>query len=188
MLGIKARVSLISGSAALLLLLSATPAMAADPSTPLPFTPGVASPQATWDLNAVPAPYPGGAAKLNAAVQAAAPAATAASCEPTARGDNVHVTAGDASGHGWWLQGTCSNVKTPVTVSLLEHFSDNTWRQVGTEGYKNVYPGGGSANRANARATCANTTPNIAWQAVVNVSIGAGDSDVSFNDIACATQ
>jgi hypothetical protein len=184
MLGIKARVSLGAGSSVLLLLLSATPAMAADPSTPPPSSAGAASPQATWDPNAVPAHFPGGAAKLNAAAQATQ--AVAAAFQPSALGDNVHVTAGDASGHGWWLQGSCSNVKTPVTISLFEYFSDGTWRQKGTEGYANVYPGGGSANRANARATCASLTPGISWKSVVNVSIGNGSTRAQFSDIACA--
>ena len=120
-----------------------------------------------------PAPYP--YADTAATVsRTLAPDAAAAACVPYVDGDNVHVSSGDVSGHGWWYRNTCPNTKTTVTIYLYEYYSDNTWRWKNT-GSKYVYPGGGSANRAAVRINCTGVVP-AAWRTLVVVKIGAGAS------------
>jgi hypothetical protein len=123
-----------------------------------------------------PIPYPG--AGTGSAVLPPIPATLiqATSCTPYVDGDYAHVSSGDVSAHGWWYQGTCPNQKTVVTIGLQEYFSDLTWHDEGTVGTANVYPGGGSANRAVARVTCAATTPPAGWRSYVIVTIGTGAS------------
>jgi len=41
-------------------------------------------------------------------------------CTPEPQGDNVHASGGDASGHGWWLEGSCTAPYATVTVQLYE--------------------------------------------------------------------
>lgn len=102
------------------------------------------------------------------------PGAAAAACVPYVDGDNVHVSSGDVSGHGWWYRNTCANTKTTVTIYLYEYYSDKTWHWKNT-GSKSVYPGGGSANRAAVRIACTGVVP-AAWRTLVVVKIGAGAS------------
>jgi len=55
----------------------------------------------------------------------------------------------------------------------------------GTIGSKNVYPGSGSANWANARATCQGTGL-AGWRSYVIVHIGTGASAyVGFQNLNC---
>jgi hypothetical protein len=120
-----------------------------------------------------PAPYPY-ADTAASTPRALVPDAAAAACVPYVDGDNVHVSSGDVSGHGWWYRNTCANTKTTVTIYLYEYYSDNTWRWKNT-GSKSVYPGGGSANRAAVRIGCTGVVP-AAWRTLVVVKIGAGAS------------
>jgi hypothetical protein len=122
----------------------------------------------------VPYPYPDATSTTSSTPGVLAPAASAAACAPYVDGDNVHVSSGDVSGHGWWYQGTCANTKTTVTIYLYEYYSDGTWHYEGT-GTKYVYPGGGSANRAAVRTVCTNVVP-AGWRTLVVVKIGIGAS------------
>lgn len=136
----------------------------------------------------VPDTYPGGGTGSSAPPVPVNPDA-AAGCTPFAQGDNVHPSSGDASGHGWWTigDGGCPNEKAKVTVGLQEYFSDKTWHNEGSVGTASVYPGGGSANRAVARATCASTVP-AGWRSYVIVAIGNGASGYTpAQNIACRT-
>jgi hypothetical protein len=147
--------------------------------------------------NPVPAPYPGAVAALNpgaGAVLPAPPSAPVASsgtlllagCTPYVDGDHAHVTSGQVSVHGWWYRGTCANTKTTVSVGLQEYYSDKTWRTKAT-GSANVWPGGGSANWANARHVCESTVI-AAWRSYIIVKIGNGASAYTTGqNLACRT-
>src|SRR5947209_6449598 len=117
-----------------------------------------------------PAPYPG-AGTVSSAPALSGGTVTPDACTPYVDGDYAHVSSGDVSAHGWWYEGTCGNTKTTVTVGLQEYFSDGTWHDQGTPGQKNVYPGGGSANRAATRQVC-DGVALAAWRSYVIVSIG----------------
>jgi hypothetical protein len=130
-----------------------------------------------------PIPYPG----TGTGSPAPPPIAPAAGCTPYVDGDYAHVSSGDVSAHGWWYQGTCANQKTVVTIGLQEYFSDKTWHNEGEPGTANVYPGGGSANRAVARVACASTVP-AGWRSYVIVTIGTGASAyTTAQNIPCRT-
>lgn len=103
-----------------------------------------------------------------------APASPDATCTPYVDGDNVHVSSGDVSGHGWWYRGSCANTKTTVTIYLYEYYSDGSWRYKDS-GSKYVYPGGGSANRAATRVSCTGVA-SAGWRTLVVVRIGTGAS------------
>jgi hypothetical protein len=135
-----------------------------------------------------PIPYPG--TGTSSQVPPLPVPQAAAGCTPFAQGDYAHVSSGDVSAHGWWTigDGGCPNEKASVTVGLQEYFSDLTWHNEGTVGTSSVYPGGGSANRAAARATCAATTPIAGWRSYVIVKIGNGASAyTAAQNIACRT-
>ena len=109
-----------------------------------------------------------------------------AACSPYVDGDYAHVSSGDVSAHGWWYQGTCPNTKTTVTIGLQEYYSDGSWRTKAT-GSANVYPGGGSANRATARHVCESVVP-AGWRSYVIVTIGTGASAyTAAQNLACRT-
>jgi hypothetical protein len=111
-----------------------------------------------------------GAALATAAILSltAAQTAVASGCSPIPVGDYVHESSGDASGHGWWLQNNCPYTQASVYVDIWEYWiSDSTWHDMGS-GYGFVYPGGGSGNRATARAHC-NTSEYRNWKSEVFV-------------------
>lgn len=151
---------------------------------------GVASAATSAPATSAPHPIPYPGAGTGSAVPPPIPISQipAAACTPYVDGDDVHVTSGDVSGHGWWYLGSCENQKTVVKVGLQEYFSDKTWHDEGTPGTKNVYPGGGSANRAATRVTCAATSPTAGWRTYVIVTLGTGASDYTkaFN-LNCRT-
>jgi hypothetical protein len=113
----------------------------------------------------------------NHAIGAVARAATY--CEFGTYGDNVHhsATAGDVSGHGWWVNINCpSGTKAKVTIWLQEYYSDHTWHTK-NQASKTVYSGGGSSNWANARKTCQGSN-TVGWRTVVDVDlVNISDSD-----------
>ena len=167
----------IGGATSLVLAVSGTAAQASAQVHPDLVAEASSSP--------VPAPYPGAVSAPNPPTGATG-TAPAAACTPYVDGDNVHLSSGDVSGHGWWYQGTCPNVKTTVTIGLQEYFSNGQWYNKGTPGSKNVYPGGGSANRAVAREACVGTT-YAGWRSYVIVTIGTGASAyVGFQNLYCS--
>jgi hypothetical protein len=89
-------------------------------------------------------------------------------------GDYVHITAGDASGHGWWekLSGTATSAK--VTIWLEENLG-GTWYIEATGTYTGG-PGPGSGKWANARYTCIPTTSTYQWRSRIDVDI-IGEQD-----------
>ena len=87
-------------------------------------------------------------------------------------GDYVHISNTPplaASAHGWWTYGKETDLKADVTVQLQVN-RDGTWVDVGPPGVERVRPGGGSANRSNARVPCA-TTVSTKWRSVIDVDI-----------------
>jgi len=90
-------------------------------------------------------------------------------CSPIADGDGVHVSSGDASGHGWWKLGNCHASKATVSI-VLQEFINGGWRNRGQGGQKTVFAGGGSCCRATARATCL-TSATTNWRSHVDVSV-----------------
>jgi hypothetical protein len=141
--------------------------------------------QAHYYSHPVPAPYPGAVFAPNSAAGAVPLTSVIGgrmdpdACFPAAEGDNVHLSGGYASGHGWWAQGTCQNVKATVTVILYEYFSDGLWHYQAT-GSAFVYPGGGSGNRATVRQFCEGVAL-AGWRTYISVAIGAGDSTYTPN-------
>lgn len=98
------------------------------------------------------------------------------SCTPGSGRDNPHYTAPDVSGHGWWTQGNCTGTTATVYNCLYEYYTDGTWRQKAcSPKAKTLKPGGGSAQRTNARVTCDSTTEGISWRNHVDVD-GEGDT------------
>jgi hypothetical protein len=159
----------------------------------VPQHPAIAAPVPAHARAAVPAPAPAGAMKSNHGISSATNPGLAQrrSCSPTAKGDYVHISSTapqTASGHGWWLRNNCTAAKATVESVLQEYFSDGSWRSRGQGGQATVYPGGGSANWANARAVC--QTKNVTgWRSVVHVypvgESGSGSTTTAAQNIAC---
>ncbi|MFR9806433.1 hypothetical protein ACL02T_29715 [Pseudonocardia sp. RS010] len=117
-------------------------------------------------------------------------ASRAALCNFTTNGDYVHVSSGDASGHGWWVNGDCDTEYATVTVTLQEYFADGTWHDI-SEGEATVLSGGGRGKRATARATCEDTSFMASWRTVVDVDlVGIIDDSTTlttdYQDLPCA--
>src|SRR5579875_2129660 len=111
-------------------------------------------------------------------------------CQPHAFGDYVHVSGTDASGHGWWTEGTCSASSGFVTVQLQDLQFGN-WHNVGTAASGSIPAGGGSGNRITARAACVSNAIGT-WRSYVNVDVSgpAYGSDLIYTpaqNIACDT-
>jgi hypothetical protein len=89
-------------------------------------------------------------------------------------GDYVHITSGQASGHGWWekLSGTASTAK--VTI-WLEEYLNGAWH-VEAVGTYTGGPGPGSGKWANARYTCIQTVTKYPWRSRIDVDI-IGEQD-----------
>jgi hypothetical protein len=109
-------------------------------------------------------------------------------CKPIANGDYVHVSSGQASGHGWWTQGTCTDPYATVAISLQELWtSDGTWHGGYGPNSSTERPGSGSATRVTAKQTCKDTSKRY-WRSVVSVVLEDGSSDTTTTDkqyIAC---
>jgi hypothetical protein len=74
-------------------------------------------------------------------------------------GDNVHVTDGMASGHGWWFNVNCpSGTRANTHIDQVENIYGN-WMIVGSGDKDGVLPGSGSGKWANARSFCNNASP-----------------------------
>jgi hypothetical protein len=93
-------------------------------------------------------------------------------CYPVAKGDYVHVSSGDASGHGWWEPGNCTASDAYVTAQLQEYISSR-WENKGSAPQVHVPPGGGSGKRATGRATCSSTTLTW-WRSQITVVVTQG--------------
>jgi hypothetical protein len=119
---------------------------------------------------------------------------TAGSCKYQQVSDDVHFssTGWAASGHGWWAKssGTCPS-RANVDIELQAVWCDRLgcyWKTVAS-GSKDVYSGGGSANRAAAREDCAGSSI-VGWRSRVDVDL-IGVSDPSGwtysagEDMAC---
>lgn len=85
------------------------------------------------------------------------------------KGDYVHVTRGQASGHGWWLKGTTKATKAKVTVQLqYKPKKNSSWHNRGKAGVKTIKPG--TSKRANARMTC-RSSGNKQWRSWIDVDL-----------------
>lgn len=159
----------------------------------VPQHPAIAAPVPAHSGAAVPAPAPAGAMNSSHGISSATSLGLAqrSSCSPTAKGDYAHISSTapqTASGHGWWLRNNCTAAKATVEIALQEYFSDGSWRSRGQGGQATVYPGGGSANRANARAVC-QTKTLTGWRSVVHVypvgESGSGSTTTAAQNIDC---
>lgn len=94
-------------------------------------------------------------------------------------GDNVHISSSAptaVSGHGWWqMVSGPAGVKAKVTVFLQAQDTHGKWTTVNT-GYKIVYSGGGSANRASAQKQCTNLVQRVVWRTLIDVDL------IGYND------
>lgn len=87
-------------------------------------------------------------------------------------GDYVHISSTpprSASAHGWWTYPTKTELVADVAVQL-QIKRGGTWVDVGRAGVERVRPGGGSANRSNARVACLSTT-DAEGRSVVDVDV-----------------
>lgn len=108
-------------------------------------------------------------------------------CSPQAKGDNVHTSSGDASGHGWWLEGTCSEPYGTVDVQLWEKVGSTWEEKANSEG--SIPSGGGSPARVTARAVCASDESTY-WRSAVAVVVsgleyGSDDTATPAVEIPC---
>jgi hypothetical protein len=103
-------------------------------------------------------------------VDAAASAESlAASCWVDFYGDYVHVSSGDASGHGRWdTSYACRYGYSEVSVGLYEYYSDGTWRQKAS-GKGTVRPYNYYKQQVTARRDCDNTR-YTSWRSLVSGS------------------
>ncbi|MEH1165503.1 hypothetical protein V6V47_08960 [Micromonospora sp. CPCC 205539] len=114
-----------------------------------------------------------------------------APCAFVTDGDYVHKTGNDATGHGWWININCaSGTRATVKIWLEEYYSDGSWRVKGSGSKSPVYSGSGSANRANARATCQSSAV-VSWRSRIDVDlIGQVDSPeqavTAVRELPCA--
>jgi hypothetical protein len=99
------------------------------------------------------------------------------SCTPGSGRDNPHYTAPDVSGHGWWTKRNCSGSTATVYNCLYEYYTDDAWRQKACSP-KALKPGGGSAQRTNARVTCNSTGETISRRNHVDVDVN-GENDTA---------
>lgn len=90
-------------------------------------------------------------------------------CRFRMEGDYVHISIGDASGHGWWVNIDCDATQAIVTIQLQQYIN-GSWEDAGSPGQKTVYSGGGSANRAVARAFC-NNSAATQWRSEIDVDV-----------------
>ncbi len=90
-------------------------------------------------------------------------------CRFNTLADRIHRSAGQASGHAWWENIDCDTNQAVVTARLQQNVG-GSWEYAGSTGKKTVYSGGGSANRAVARANC-NTSTQTQWRTVVDVDL-----------------
>lgn len=85
------------------------------------------------------------------------------------KGDYVHVTRGQASGHGWWVKGTTKATTAKVTVQLqYKPKKSSSWNNRGTKGVRTIKPG--TSKRANARMTCRSSATK-SWRSWVDVDL-----------------
>lgn len=124
--------------------------------------------------NDVPSSYSGVEGDLVQTVQPAADTVyplvtTAAIGVFQTKGDYVHVTGGQASGHGWWLKGTTKAVKAKVTVQLqYKPKKNSSWNNRGKADVRTIKPG--TSKRANARVTC-RSSGKKQWRSWVDVDL-----------------
>jgi hypothetical protein len=97
------------------------------------------------------------------------PESRGALCRFRMEGDYVHISIGDASGHGWWVNIDCDATQAIVTIQLQQYIN-GSWEDAGSPGQKTVYSGGGSANRAVARAFC-NNSAATQWRSEIDVDV-----------------
>jgi len=108
-------------------------------------------------------------------------------CTPEPQGDNVHASGGDASGHGWWLEGSCTAPYATVTVQLYEEVNGTWEEKASADG--SLPSGGGSGNRITARAVCASSTATN-WRSYVSAVVygeqyGSAQIETPVVSIAC---
>jgi len=78
------------------------------------------------------------------------------------------------SGHGWWTRENCTGSTATVFNCLYEFYDDGTWRQKAcSPKAKTLKPGGGSAQRTNARVRCDSTGEAVSWRNHVDVDVNA---------------
>lgn len=106
------------------------------------------------------------------------PPMTQGVCLAYTRGDYVHKSGSDASGHGWWDNVDCSATYADVTVQLQQYYSDGSWRNIGSPGTARVREGGGSGKRATGRVACTSSR-YTGWRSVIDVDLVGSIDDSS---------
>lgn len=103
---------------------------------------------------------------------------TAGDCTYAQAIEDVHVSSGDASVHGFWKRFTAgcpskSRVKAALQAVYCTQYGCG-WKTV-VENVGDIYAGGGSGKRVTARNTCS-SSKKIGWRGRVDVDlIGQGD-------------
>lgn len=109
-------------------------------------------------------------------------------CTPKTYAHNPHYSNGDASAHGQWDKGNCSNNTAHVTVGLYEYYTDGYFyrKAVST---KKLKPKKVSNNSTVARATCDSRARDITWMNVVDVDvdgeIDSAERGTNKQDFSC---
>lgn len=120
-------------------------------------------------------------------------------CAHKGKSDDIHRSSNgrDVSVHGWWIKisGNCPP-KAKVWVELQAWRCKGWWIfwRCGWDGVDRsrpelIYPGGGKANRVNARHVCVSNSM-VSWRTVVDVDIpGQPDPSTKFHsrryNLAC---
>lgn len=97
---------------------------------------------------------------------------TAGDCRYRQAVDEAHVTRGQASVHGYWIQvgGTCPSTATSMVWIQAWWCDGYGCRWITLEsGTRSAAPGTGK--RANARWTCAPTNRLVGWRGIVDVDL-----------------
>jgi hypothetical protein len=108
-----------------------------------------------------------------------------ASCNQKPRGDYVHKSSGDASGHGWWTTNvaSCSSVKLNVLVYLYQYYSDGKYYLEKTNSGERL-PRNYGGGRVTTRANC-DSSAVTGWISQIYVN-GTDEKERTPNqNIAC---
>ena len=131
---------------------------------------------------AIPNPNAAAAKERASNARSAQPNTELFGCTPVSGRDNPHYSYPDVSGHGWWDKGTCTANTAHVINCLYEYYTDGSYVLKACSEKKQVYAGGGRANRTVARSTCEDYQYTT-WRNHVDVDVdGQVDtSEVPYN-------
>jgi hypothetical protein len=91
-------------------------------------------------------------------------------CVYVVNGDYVHVTKNEASGHGWWLKGTCPrSTRANVRIELVENLYGHEYLVASGE-LRGVPAWDARGKKANARSQCVRHD-ETKWHSLIHVDL-----------------